>query len=94
MAHVLVKVSFEEFEKWKAGFTAGSALRAEYGSKGVRVFRASDNPNQVLILGEYEDAARAQQLFQSQELRDATKRAGVTAPPEVTILEELFQLPT
>lgn len=92
MLHVLVRVSFEEFEKWKVGFTAGSSLRKEYGSQGVTVFRSPDKPNQVVILAEYEDLARAQQLFQSQELRDALKRAGVTEPPEVTFLDEAFKL--
>ncbi len=93
MTHVLVRVNFEEFEKWKAGFTAASSLRQQYGSQGVTVYRSSDNPNQVVIVGAYEDKQRAQQMFQSQEFRAATKRAGLTAPPEVTFLDEAFKLP-
>lgn len=92
MVHVLVRVNFEDFETWKAGFTAASSLRQAFGSQGVTVYRSSDNPNHVVIVGTYEDKARAQQLFQSQEFRDATKRAGLTAPPEVTFLDEPFQL--
>jgi quinol monooxygenase YgiN len=94
MTYVLVRVTFEEFEIWKAGFTAASSLRQEYGSQGVTAFRSPDKPNQVTILGAYEDLARAQQLFQSQEFRDATKRAGVTSPPEVSFVEQVLQLPT
>lgn len=93
MIHVLVQTSFEDFQKWQDGFTAASSLRQAYGSLGVTAFRSSDNPNHVVILGMYEDKARAQQLFQSQEFRDATKHAGVTAPPEVTFLDEMLQLP-
>lgn len=92
MTHVLVRVNFEEFEQWKDAFTDASALRQAHGSQGVTVFRSSDNPNHVVIVGRYEDKARAQQLFQSQEFRDATKRAGLTAPPEVIFLDEAFQL--
>lgn len=93
MTYVLVRVNFEEFEKWKTGFTEASSLRQEYGSQGVTVFRSPDKPNQVLILAQYADMARAQQMFQSQEFRAATKRAGLTAPPEVTFLDEAFKLP-
>lgn len=92
MTHVLIKVTFEDFEKWKAGFTAASSLRQEYGSQGVTVFRSPDNPNQALVLARYADKQRAQELFQSQEFRDATKRAGVSSPPEVTFLEQVLQL--
>ena len=92
MVHVLVRVNFEDFETWKDGFTAASPMRQSFGSQGVTVYRSSDSPNHVVILGTYEDKARAQQLFQSQEFRDATKRAGLTAPPEITFLDEAFQL--
>jgi hypothetical protein len=49
-----------------------------------RVFRSSNKPNDLILLAEYEEAARARQLFQSAEFREATQRAGVAAPPEVT----------
>ena len=58
-----------------------------------RVFRSSDKPNDLILLAEYEDAARARQLFQSAEFREATQRAGVTAPPEVTMADQVHQVP-
>jgi hypothetical protein len=33
------------------------------------------------------------QMFQSQEFRDATARAGVKGPPEVSFLDEVVSLP-
>ncbi len=38
-----------------------------------RVFRSSDKLNDLILLAEYEDAARARQLFQSAEFREATQ---------------------
>jgi hypothetical protein len=55
--------------------------------------RSSDKANDLILLAEYEDAARARQLFQSAEFREATWRAGVTAPPEVTIDGQVHQVP-
>jgi hypothetical protein len=93
MVYALVRVTFQDFETWKAAFTAAGELRQEHTSKGVRVFRSPDNPNQVLILGEYEELSRAQDLFKTDRFREALKRAGVTAPPEVTYLDEVLKLP-
>jgi hypothetical protein len=43
-------------------------------------------------LAKYEDREKARQMFQSQEFRDATKRAGVSGSPEVTFLDEVLTL--
>jgi hypothetical protein len=52
-----------------------------------------DSPNEVLILGEYEDLEKASQMFQSPEFRETTQRAGVVGRPEVTFLEDAGRLP-
>ncbi len=58
-----------------------------------RVFRSSDRTNDLILLAKYEDSARARQLFQSAEFREATQRTGVTAPPEVTMAGQVHQVP-
>jgi len=93
MTHVLVRFTVEDLAKWKPVFEEAGALRKSFGSMGVRAFSKSDSPNEVTILGEYEDRAKAQQMFQSLEFREATQRAGVKGPPEVTFLDEVVDLP-
>jgi heme-degrading monooxygenase HmoA len=93
VAHVLVRFTVEDFAKFKAVFEEAAQLRKTYGSKGVHVLRSVETPNAVIVFAEYEDAGRARQLFQSQEFRDATRRAGVVSPPDVTVLEEVGKLP-
>jgi len=93
MTYVLVRFTVEDLAKWKPVFEEAASLRKSFGSMGVRAFSKADSPNDVIIIGEYEDPARASQLFQSQEFRDATKRAGVLGPPEVTFLDEVLNLP-
>jgi len=93
MTYTLVRITVEDFAKWKAVFDEAATLRKAYGSKGVRVFRSAEKPNEAVLLAEYEDADRARQMFQSQEFREATKRAGVVGPPEVSFLDEVDQLP-
>lgn len=93
MPHVLVRISIKDQATWKKGFEQAGALRKKYGSKGVSAFAKSDNPNEIVILGEYESLDKAREMFQSQEFRDATQVAGLTAPPEVTYLNAVADLP-
>ena len=93
MTYVLVRFTVEDVAKWKPVFEEAAALRKSFGSAGVRAFSKADNPNEVVILGEYEDEEKARQMFQSQEFRDATKRAGVTGMPDVAFLNEVVNLP-
>jgi quinol monooxygenase YgiN len=93
MTHVLIRFTVEDLAKWKPVFEEAAALRKSFGSLGVRAFSKADSPNEVTILAEYEDRAKAQQMFQSQEFREATQRAGVKGPPEVIFLDEVVNLP-
>jgi quinol monooxygenase YgiN len=93
MTYVFVRLSVEDLAKWKAVFEEAAGLRKNFGSMGVRAFSKADNPNEVTILGEYADKAKAMQMFQSQEFREATARAGVKGPPEVTFVDEVVNLP-
>ena len=68
-------------------------MRKNFGSMGVRAFSKAGSPNEVVILGEYADKEKAMQMFQSQEFREATQRAGVKGAPEVTFLNEAVNLP-
>jgi heme-degrading monooxygenase HmoA len=93
MPYAIVRLSVKDFEHWKSVFEGAGGLRKSYGSRGVRVFRSLDKPTDLVILGEYDDLEKARQLFQSREFREATQRAGVTSPPEVTFADEVHSLP-
>jgi quinol monooxygenase YgiN len=92
MAHVLVRLTVEDFDRWLPVFEESAALRRSYSSKGARVFRSLDQPNAVVIVAEYADAEQARRLFQSPEFREAIRRAGVIGKPETTLLDEVAQV--
>jgi hypothetical protein len=93
MTYVLVRFTVEDLAKWKPVFEEAATLRKSFGSMGVRAFSKAGSSNEVVILGEYADKEKAMQMFQSQEFREATQRAGVKGPPEVTFLDEVVNLP-
>jgi heme-degrading monooxygenase HmoA len=93
MTYTVVRVTFQDYAKWKEVFDEAGSLRKAYGSKGVRVFRNIDQSNEAMLVAEYEDLEKARQLFQSPEFREATQRAGLLGPPDVYFLDEVDQLP-
>ena len=93
MTYVLVRFTVEDLGKWKTVFAEAASLRSAFGSMGMRAFSKTGSPNEVVVLGEYEDQAKAGEMFQSPEFREATKRAGVMGPPEVSFLDEVLNLP-
>jgi hypothetical protein len=54
---------------------------------------AATNPTASILVAECEDAARARLLFMSAEFREATQRGGRTAPPVVTMADQVQQFP-
>jgi uncharacterized protein (DUF1330 family) len=92
MAYALVRLTVQDQAKWKTVFEEAASLRKKYGSKGAQAYAKTDTPNEIVILGEYESVEKARELFQSQEFREATQRAGMVGAPEVTILDKIVQL--
>ena len=92
MAHALIHAEFRDYDEWKPVFEELTSLRGRYGSQGTRVFRADDHPNEAVILTEFRDEQEARRMFQSDEFREATQKAGVTAPPKIEFLDEVDSL--
>src|SRR4051794_36817085 len=77
MPYLLVRHKVEDYERWKPGFEEHGATRKESGSKGVRLFRNADDPNQTVIITEWDDLEKARQFAQSEDLRETMQRLGV-----------------
>ncbi len=88
MAHLLVHHKVEDYNKWKAGFDGHSSFRSQSGSKGGKVLRSLNNPNEIFILFEWDNVTNAQKFSQSDNLKEAMKNAGVVSIPEIYFLEE------
>jgi len=67
--------------------------RKANGSKGARLFRNANNPQEAFILLEWDDLEKARQFTQSAKLRQAMQRAGVTDQPDIYFLEEVQWTP-
>ena len=83
MAYQLVQHTVSDYSKWKTVFDEHGATRKSLGSKGAQVLRGADNPNELCILIEWDNVQNAQKFSESDTLREAMERAGVTSKPEI-----------
>jgi heme-degrading monooxygenase HmoA len=88
MSNMLVHHNVEDYSKWKPIFDEHSSFRAQMGSKGGRIFRSANDPNDLFILFEWDNLENAKKFTQSDNLKQTMQNAGVKGMPDIYFLEE------
>ena len=88
MPYLLLRQRVEGYENWKPVFDEHGAARLAGGSKGGWLFRNADDPNEVVVLLEWDDLDRAREFARSEELRPILPGAGAGDEPDVSVVEE------
>ena len=87
MPYLLVRHQVEEYERWRRLYDEHGATRKAAGCKGTQVFRDAESPNEIAILLEWDDLAKARQFTESEDLKETMQRAGVSGRPEIRFLD-------
>ncbi len=88
MAYVLIEHLVGDYETFKKVYLDDGERRQRIGSKGGKVFRASDDPNDIIIVLEWDDIAHAREFAASLELHEAMQwSTSNVATPRVTVME-------
>lgn len=93
MAYLLVRHKHKDYEKWKKAFDEHSATRKTNGSKGGRLFRNADDPNEMVVIFEWDNLEKAKKFAQSEDMKKTMQRAGVIDKPDLYFLEEIERVP-
>ena len=86
MSYMLIRHKVQDYGKWKVAFDAHGATRKASGSKGGRLLRNAKDPNELVILFEWDDVKKARQFAESDDLRKAMQGAGVIGKPDIHFL--------
>lgn len=89
MIHVLVSHTVESYDRWKPHFDDHASTRGEHGERGYHLFRGTRNPNEVVVLFEWDSEEHAREFIDSSDLRRVMREAGVVGRPDVRILDEV-----
>lgn len=79
MPYNISALKVKDFANWKSAFDIedGKALRKARGMKSYQIFQATDDPNYVLILTEWDNVDDGRKFLQSKELKEANIESGV-----------------
>lgn len=94
MAYVLIEHRAGDFETFAKVYAEDAERREGLGSKGGVVFRVADDPDNVIVILEWETLEDAREFAESLEFEQAVEwsTSGV-ATPRVTVLEQALQSP-
>lgn len=80
MVHVLVIHQVDDFVAWKAIFDGASGLRKAAGEISYQVLTSDTDANRVIHFSRWRSLDTARRFFESAELVEIRRKAGVHAP--------------
>ena len=91
MSYVLIRHKVKDYATWKPLFDEHAATRRAAGSKGGYLMRNADDPNELVVVFEWDNLDKARQFTSSDDLRQTMERAGVADQPDIYFLEQIDQ---
>ena len=88
MSHLLIRHKVADFDQWKPVYDAHQSAREDAGLKVLHLWSSEYDPNEVLILFETSDVAKAKELISSTDLKEKMQAAGVQGTPDIVFLSE------
>jgi hypothetical protein len=73
----------KDFSAWRTSYNANEKKRASSGITNGRVFRGADDQNEVIVLQDVADVAKARTWFASDDLKAAMQKSGVIGSPSI-----------
>lgn len=73
----------KDYAAWGANYNKNEKRRTAAGMLNDRVFRSAEDPNDVLILREVADAAKARAWIGGDDIKTSMNKAGVIGSPSV-----------
>src|ERR1700688_4085386 len=81
--NLTIHLKVKDYGTWRAAYDGREKGRVSAGISNGRVFRNAEDPNDVVILQDVADAARARSWLGSDAVKAATLKNGVVGSPNV-----------
>src|SRR5580658_2157617 len=73
----------KDFNAWRTSYNGNEKGRASAGITNGRVFRGADDQNEVIVLQDVADVAKARTWLGSDDLKAAMQKSGVIGSPSI-----------
>ena len=81
--NLTIHLKVKDYSAWRTGYDAREKDRVSAGITNGRVFCSPDDPNDVVILQDVADVAKARTWLDSPEMKTVMEKAGVIGPPSI-----------
>jgi hypothetical protein len=81
MGLLVIRHKVKDYSKWRPQFDRHVKAQRSAGLTDPRVFRSSDDPNEVVILFTTNDTTKAKDFVSSRDLKSTMAKAGVVGRP-------------
>ena len=87
MQHVLIIHEVEAYPAWKVVFDQAADIRKRAGEISFQLLRYDNDANNIVHFSEWTSLEDARRFFESPELLEIRKQAGVKAPTFIYLQE-------
>jgi len=81
--NLTIHFKVKDFNAWRTSYEANAKNRSSAGITNGRVFRSPDDPNEVVILEDVADVAKARTWLGSDDMKAAMQKSGVVGSPSI-----------
>jgi len=81
--NMTIHLKVKDFSAWRTSYNGHEKERASAGITNGRVFHSPDNPNDVVILQDVADVAKARTWYGSSEMKTMMEKSGVLGSPSI-----------
>ena len=84
MAFYVVRHKVKDFDAWKKVYDGFESTRDQYGVHEHYAIQSSDQPNDIIVVGEG-DMDAIQKFMHSSDLKTGMESAGIVGAPEIFV---------
>ena len=81
--NLTVHIKVKDYATWRTAYDGHEKGRVSAGITNGRVFRSAEDPNDVVILQDVADKAKAQSWLTSDDMKAAMQKGGVIGTPSI-----------
>ena len=81
--NLTIHIKVKDYATWRTGYDGREKGRLSAGITNGRVFRRAEDPNDLVILQDAADVAKARTWLASDEMKAAMEKGGVVGSPNI-----------
>ena len=89
MAYMFVRISVEDYAKFRKIFDSKEDMRQAAGGVSSTVYQSVDDPNEVVVQVEFSSADAAKTFSTSEGMRNAMQQAGLHGQPRILVVNKI-----